>query len=264
MILDDIVTRRRADLEKTRGMPERVLRRIIGSQPPARDFAGALRRSGIQIIAEIKRASPVKGPLREELDPQQFAQMYEARGAAAVSVLTEPHFFHGSLTDLRHARLACGLPVLRKDFIVDAFQILEARANEADAVLLIAAVLDDRELAHLRAVAFSVGLEALVEVHTREEAQRALDAGATVIGINNRNLYDFTVDLRTTEEIAGYLPHDVTLVSESGIRSAEDVYLLRQWGVHAILVGESLVTSPDPGTKLAELVSAGRFDRVAH
>lgn len=263
MILDTIVERRRQDLERTRRMPEHLLRNIIAAKPPARNFAAALRRDGeVRVIAEIKRASPTKGVLRADLDLHWFAETYERAGAAAISVLTEKHFFQGDLNDMRQARGLVDIPVLRKDFIIDEYQILEARANDADAVLLIAAVLNQWQLNHLQAVAASVGLATLVEVHTPAEAERALAAEAAVIGVNNRNLEDFTVDLATTERLMGYLPAGMVVVSESGIRGPDDIRRVRDWGVHAVLVGEAIVTADDPGAALAELVLAGRPARV--
>ncbi|HEY8742153.1 MAG TPA: indole-3-glycerol phosphate synthase TrpC [Chloroflexota bacterium] len=263
MILDAIVVRRRQDMERTRRVPDRLIRTMIAEKPPVRDFAAALKRKGeVCVIAEIKRASPIKGVLRADLDHRWFAQTYEEAGAAAISVLTEKHFFQGSIHDMRQVHALVDIPVLRKDFIIDGYQVLEARANDADAILLIAAILDQRELNHLQAMAESVGIATLVEVHTPEEAERALAAEATVIGINNRNLEDFTVDLETTERLMGYLPAGCTVVSESGIRSADDIRRLREWGVNAVLVGEALVTADDPLAALAELVQAGRAARV--
>lgn len=263
MILDTIVARRRQDLERTRRVPDRLIRQIIAAKPPVRDFAAALRRDGeVRVIAEIKRASPTKGVLRADLDHRWFGQTYEEAGAAAISVLTERHFFQGSIHDMRQVHGLVDIPVLRKDFIIDGYQILEARANDADAVLLIAAVLDQGELNHLQAMAESVGLATLVEVHTPAEAERALAAEAPVIGINNRNLEDFTVDLETTERLMGYLPAGCVVVSESGIRTPDDIRRLGEWGVNAVLVGEALVTSEDPHAGLSQLVQAGRTARV--
>ncbi|MGI8913146.1 MAG: indole-3-glycerol phosphate synthase TrpC [Chloroflexota bacterium] len=263
MILDTIVARRRQDLERMHRLPDRLMRSIIAGKPPVRDFAAALKREGeVRVIAEIKRASPTKGILRADLDHQWFGQTYEEAGAAAISVLTEKHFFQGSIHDLRQVHGMVDIPVLRKDFIIDGYQILEARANDADAVLLIAAILDQAQLNHLQAVAESVGLATLVEVHTPAEAERALATGATVIGINNRDLEDFTVDLETTERLMGYLPAGGVAVSESGIRTPDDIRRLGEWGVNAVLVGEALVTAEDPRAALSQLVQAGRRARV--
>ncbi len=260
MILDTIVEKRREDLQRSKGaIPERLLRKIIATLPATRDFAGALRRPGeVAVIAEIKRASPIKGVLRADLDHRALAQTYEESGAAAISVLTEERHFQGSMNDLRQVRGLTTVPVLRKDFIVDPYQVLEARAGHADAVLLIVAVLDQYELNSLLATAESIGLTVLVEVHTPAEAERALSAEATIIGVNNRNLEDFRVDLETTERLMGYLPAGCTVVSESGIRTVDDVRRVRDWGVNAILVGEALVTSDNAGRDLAALVTAGR------
>jgi indole-3-glycerol phosphate synthase len=259
MILDTIVERTLQDLERTKKPPQRLVRQLIAAKPPARDFAGALRREGeTRVIAEIKRASPTRGVLRADLDHHWFAETYEQAGAAAISVLTERHFFRGSIHDLRQARGLVDVPVLRKDFIVDESQIIEARVNDADAVLLIAAILDQGQLNHLQAVAESLGLATLVEVHTPKEAEMALAAEATVIGINNRDLEDFSVDLETTERLMGYLPAGKVVVSESGIKGPDDVRRVRDWGVNAVLVGEALVTASDPRAALAALVQAGQ------
>lgn len=260
MILDDIVAKRREDLSRTRNaIPRRLLEKMIAEKPPARDFAAALRRPGeLAVIAEIKRASPSKGVLRADLNHIALAQTYEQAGAAAMSVLTEKRHFMGSINDMRQARYATSLPVLRKDFIIDEYQVLEARANDADAILLIVAALEQHELYSLLARAESVGLAALVEVHCTEEAARALDAEATIIGVNNRDLRTFDVDLQTTEQIMGYLPAGCTVVSESGIRGPAEMRQVREWGVNAVLVGEALVTADDPFAKLRALVEAGR------
>lgn len=263
MILDAIVERVQQDLERAKKTPERLMRQMIAAKAPARDFAGALRRAGeVRVIAEIKRASPTRGVLRADLDHHRFAQMYEQAGAAAMSVLTERRFFQGSIHDLRQARAQVSIPTLRKDFIIDDSQIFEARVNDADAVLLIAAILGQAQLNHLQAVAESVGLATLVEIHTPKEGEMALEADATVIGINNRNLEDFTVDLETTERLMGYLPAGKVVVSESGIRGPDDVRRVRDWGVNAVLVGEALVTAGDPLAALAALVEAGQPLRV--
>jgi indole-3-glycerol phosphate synthase len=224
------------------------------SAPAPRDFIGALRQVPFAVIAEIKRASPSKKWLNRELDPRDVARSYERGGASALSVLTEPEYFRGSPDDLVLARGAVGLPVLCKDFILGERQIYDARLWGADAVLLIAAILAPGELAHLIEVAGSVGMTALVETRQEDELEDALQAGARLVGINNRNLRDFTVDLETTFRLLPLVPHGVTVVSESGIRTAADLARLRGAGVHAALVGESLVTSPDPESRLRELL----------
>ncbi len=224
--------------------------------PAARDFAGALAAPGLQVIAEVKRRSPSAGSLAPALDPAAQAAAYEVGGAAAMSVLTEPDHFGGSLDDLRAVREAVGLPILRKDFTLHPAQVWEARAAGADAVLLIAAVLDDRELGALLAEAQAAGLAALVEVHTAAEARRAAAAGAGLIGVNNRDLATFTVDLATAEAIAPELPPDALRVAESGIAGATDAARMAAAGYHAVLVGEALVRAADPAALVAELRAA--------
>lgn len=246
-----------AVLEKQAGMLEALAR----SAPPTRDFAAALRpastagRPRLGLIAEIKRASPSKGPLNPGLDVAALARAYQEGGAAALSVLTEPQFFQGSFDDLKTARNGVALPVLRKDFILDAAQVYEARANGADAILLIVAILPSDILRTLRELAASLGMATLVEVHNKAELRQALDSGASIIGINNRDLVDFTVDLDTTFRLRPLIPPNVTVVSESGIHTAADVARLRGIGVHAVLIGEALVTSPRPEGKIRELLS---------
>lgn len=220
-------------------------------------FRNAVARDGhINVIAECKRRSPARGLLRRQYDPESIARAYERAGAAAVSVLTEPTFFDGSLDHLAAVRAAITLPVLRKDFIVDEYQMLEARASGADAVLLIVAALDDRQLATLLARAGDFELDALVEVHERLELQRALDAGATLIGVNNRDLRTLVVNGDICRELIARIPAGVVTVAESGLRSATELQELRVAGYRGFLVGERLMTSPDPGQALAELLAA--------
>ncbi len=225
--------------------------------PAARDLPGALAAPGLQVIAEVKRRSPSAGSLAPSLDPAAQATAYQAGGAAAVSVLTEPDHFGGSLDDLRAVREAVDLPILRKDFTLHPAQVVEARAAGADAVLLIAAVLDDRELAALLAAAADAGLAALVEVHTAGEARRAAAAGAGLVGVNNRDLATFTVDLATAEAIAPELPPGAVRVAESGIVDGAAAARMARAGYHAVLVGEALVRAADPAALVAELRSAG-------
>ena len=224
--------------------------------PPARPFAKALRGNGnaIRLIAEIKKASPSAGLIREDFNPPQIARSYEAGGAAAISVLTDEKYFQGNLEDMREARRSVDLPVLRKDFTLDAAQIYEARAAGADCVLLIVKMLSESELAELLTQAGNVGLDALVEVHNQRELDCALIAGAELVGINNRDLTTFEVDLETTLRLAGQIPDGVTVVSESGIRTSEDVARLRDAGVHAVLVGESLMRQADVEQAVRELM----------
>jgi indole-3-glycerol phosphate synthase len=221
-----------------------------------RDFARALRAQAPAFIAEIKRASPSKGVLAEAVNPQARAAEYERGGAAALSVLTEESFFRGSLADLVDARFASSIPVLRKDFTIDPFDIVEAAAHGADAILLIAAILGDSELRDFRESAAAYGMAALVEVHDAGELERALESGAEIVGVNNRDLRSFEVHLETSLDLAARMPEAVLKVSESGIRNAGDVARLRAAGFQAFLVGEQLMRAADPASELRAL--AGR------
>jgi indole-3-glycerol phosphate synthase len=250
-------------LEQTRAEVERRKREqpLDGNSPgvghastPRRSFRDALDRDGIGVIAEFKRRSPSAGALRERPDLPAIVGAYERGGAVAVSVLTEGPNFEGSLADLRDAREACGLPLLRKDFIVDPYQLHEALAAGADAVLLIVAALAQGDLASLHATARALGLDVLVEVHDRDELRIALDVGAEIVGVNNRDLRDFSVDLARTEALLDDVPSAVAVVSESGIARAEQVRRLRRRGVQAVLVGESLMRSADPAAALRALI----------
>jgi indole-3-glycerol phosphate synthase len=233
------------------------------AQHHPRGWAAALRRraaSGAAVIAEIKKASPSKGLIRADFDPAWLARRYRAGGAAALSVLTDEPFFQGSLRNLELASASAPLPCLRKDFIVDEYQIVEARAHRADAILLIAAALPGPELRHLAQVAQGFSLDVLVEVHTGEELDRVLEIlgeeGASAIGVNNRDLRSFEVSLETSLALVGRIPPSVVRVAESGIGSAADIVQLRGAGFDAFLIGESLMRQPDPGTALAELLGA--------
>ena len=226
------------------------------AQGPARDLAAALRAPGLSVIAEIKRRSPSAGDIDTSLDPVEQAVAYSSGGAAAISVLTEPHFFGGSLDDLAAVAAAVDVPVLRKDFTRNAAQIWEARAFGADAVLLIVAALDDASLASLVQVADEVGVTAIVEAHDVEEVGRALDAGATVVGVNNRDLTTFITDLSVAERAASALPADVVRIGESGVSSPEGAARMRNAGYDAILVGEALVRHPDPSAFVEQLRNA--------
>jgi indole-3-glycerol phosphate synthase len=223
-----------------------------------RDFVASLRQriasGGAAVIAEIKKASPSKGVLRENFRPAEIAESYDRHGAAAISVLTDMTFFQGSAAYLEAARAASSLPVLRKDFTIDPYQLFEARAMSADAVLLIAAILDDTQLADFEAMALAVGLAVLVEVHDDHELDRALRLATPLIGINNRNLRTFETSLDTTLSMLPRVPGERLVVSESGIHAAADVQRLRGAGVNAFLVGEAFMRAPDPGAALASLV----------
>jgi indole-3-glycerol phosphate synthase len=234
-----------------------VLRRRSGFASPPRDFVRALQpESGLAVIAEVKRRSPSAGDIDAALDPVAQARSYAAGGAAAISVLTEPDHFGGSLDDLRHVRAEVDLPVLRKDFIVSPDQVFEARVAGADAILLIVAALDDDLLARLLALTQQVGMAALVEAHDRGELERALEAGAEVIGVNNRNLATFEVDLATAESLGELLGEAVVAVAESGIHGPDDAARMASAGYGALLVGEALVRAPDPAALVTSLRQA--------
>ncbi len=222
--------------------------------PPTRDFRRALGGGDCAIIAEVKRRSPSRGVLRADFDPVRIAREYERHGAAAVSVLTDETFFGGSDADLTAVKGAISLPVLRKEFIIDPWQIHETRAIGADALLLIAAILGENQLREYRELAASLGLASLVEVHDREELEKALAAGAEIIGINNRDLKTFATDIGTSLALAPLVPADRIVVSESGIRSRAEIETLMKAGVRAFLIGETLVAAPDSGAKLRELL----------
>ncbi|MBU2226935.1 MAG: indole-3-glycerol phosphate synthase TrpC [Proteobacteria bacterium] len=255
MILDRIVEVKRREVAERKGTaPLSLLKKAVGSMPPTRDFQRALGGRLCAVIAEVKRRSPSRGVIREDFDPVCIARAYEAHGAAAVSVLTDETFFGGSDADLSAVKSAVSLPVLRKEFIIDPYQIHETRAIGADAILLIASILGESELREYRELAASLGLASLVEVHNRMELEKALGAGAKIIGINNRDLETFTTDIRTTLALAPFIPADRIAVSESGIRARADIEVLMQAGIGAFLIGETLVAAPDSGLKLAELM----------
>ncbi|HST54822.1 MAG TPA: indole-3-glycerol phosphate synthase TrpC [Solirubrobacteraceae bacterium] len=236
-----------------------VLRARARTRAAPSNFANALTRPGIGVIAEFKRRSPSAGPLRDDPDVAELVSAYERGGASALSVLTEGPHFGGSLEDLRAARAACGLPILRKDFIVDPYQLHEALAAGADAVLLIVAALAPDELGALHEQARALGLDVLVEVHDLTELQIALDVGARLIGVNNRDLRDFSIDLGRTLSLMPRIPEGVTVVSESGIAGPDQLRSLREAGVQAVLVGETLMRAPDPQAALRDLMSIDTF-----
>ena len=255
-ILDRIIAAKRQEIREVRTSPADLERRAA-SAPPPRDFRAALERGpDVQVIAEVKKASPSAGVMKADFDPAAVARLYQEHGAACVSVLTDGPFFQGSLADLEAVRAAVALPILRKDFILDRIQLLEARAAGADAVLLIAEVLDDATLSRLLREARELGLQTLVELYDHENLPRVLDAGARLVGVNNRDLRTFVTRLEHTLDLAEKMPADVCLVSESGIRTRADVERLRAAGVRAVLVGETLMRAADPGTKLRELRGA--------
>jgi indole-3-glycerol phosphate synthase len=254
-ILARIVARKREELAATRTPLQTLEKRANQALADRRDFREALRKCQPAIIAEMKKASPSRGVLSHSFDPARLAREYELGGAAALSVLTDQSFFQGSLEDLRAARGAASLPVLRKDFTVDEYHVVEAAAHGADAILLIAAILDDAQLRELRELAARYRMAALVEVHTEAELERALAAGADLIGVNNRDLKTFAVALETSLRIAPRIPSDVVKVAESGIHSAADIRLLREAGFDGFLVGEHLMQSAKPSEALHALMS---------
>jgi indole-3-glycerol phosphate synthase len=254
-VLDKIVARKRDEIVLRRGsMPEHALQQDCRGLPPTRDFRAALEKPGeVRIIAEVKKASPSAGVLRTDFDPVAIAEIYETHGAACISVLTDEPFFQGSLEHLKAVRKHVRLPLLRKDFILDRYQLFEARHAGADAVLLIAEILSDAELGELIDSARQMQLQTLVELYEPANLSRVLKAGARLIGVNNRDLRTFETRLEHTLEIAAQLPDDCLLVSESGIRNREDIRRLQSAGVNAVLIGETLMRSADIGAKLDEL-----------
>jgi len=257
-VLDEILAGVREDVElrQQRVSLERV-KELAAAAPPPLDAYAALRRPGVGVIAEVKRSSPSKGQLAEIPDPADLATEYAAGGARCISVLTEGRWFGGSLDDLVSVRAAVGVPVLRKDFVVSSYQVHEARAHGADLVLLIVAALEQKVLTGLLERIESLGMTALVEVHTEDEADRALEAGAQVIGVNARNLRTLEVDRSVFERIAPGLPNSVVKIAESGVRGPHDLIRYASAGADAVLVGEGLVTQKSPRDAVAELVNAG-------
>jgi len=257
-VLDDIVAGVREDLARRQAeTPESDLRAALLDVPPSRDPMPVFRRTGSSVIAEVKRRSPSRGDLADIPDPGVLAAAYQRGGAAAISVLTEERRFGGSLDDLRAVRSVVDVPVLRKDFVVSSYQLWEARAAGADLVLLIVAALTQNELDGLLDRALSIGLTPLVEVHDEEEVDRALEAGATLMGVNARNLRTLQVDRDTFARLAPRIPAHVVRVAESGVRGPHDVFEYAKQGANVVLVGESLVRGKQPRTAVADLVAAG-------
>lgn len=257
MILERIVADSLAELEdRKRRLPLAELRSMAQAQPPTVDFASALHGDSISLIAEVKKASPSRGVIRPDFDPVKIARTYAGNGASAISVLTEPKYFQGSLNYLRDISEALGnrgLPLLRKDFIIDPYQIYESRACGADSLLLIVAILTADKLEELLGLSHELGMDCLVEVHHEAELEIALASGVRIIGINNRDLNTFTVDLATTGRLRPLIPPDRVVVSESGIKGRSDMAKLRKWGVDAVLIGEALMSAPDIALKMKEL-----------
>jgi len=258
MILDDIVARKRLQLREEAGItPLSELERRALAAPAPLNFEAAIRSADLSVIAEVKKASPSKGLIVADFRPTETALAYVEGGTDCISVLTEQHFFQGSDDVLRLVRSAVGCPILRKDFLLEERQVLEARAIGADAILLIASILDDATLRRLFLFAEELGMATLMEAHTEDEAKRLVQAGGRIIGVNNRNLSTFVIDMGTFGRVRRVIPASCAAVAESGIHTAEDVRRLRQDGCDAILVGESLMRSSDPAKALAELKRAG-------
>jgi indole-3-glycerol phosphate synthase len=255
MILDEIVAHKRGEVARAKQeVPLAELQERIERVSPPRDFRTALRLEGISLIAEVKRSSPSRGDMLPGIDAVELAALYEQCGARAVSVLTDEKFFKGTLDDLRNVRQNLKIPCLRKEFVIDEYQIYEARAAQADAILLIVRILSDEQLRDYQALAISLGMQTLVETHTAAEIERAMNMRAHIIGINNRDLDTLKVDVNTTMELKRHVPGGYVLVSESGIYTRDHVKMLEDGGIDAVLVGESLVTSGDVRGKIRELL----------
>ena len=258
-ILDQIVAKKREELATSKAaMPLSALQEVIASLPSALDFAGALRGEGISLIAEVKKASPSKGLLRADFQPTQLAATYHDNGASAISVITDGHFLGepAHLTAVKESGASGDAPVLRKDFLFDPYQIYEARAIGADTYLLIVDILSPSQLTELIDLGRTLGMTPLVETHDADEIATAVDAGAEIIGINNRDLHTFVTDLATTESLAPLIPSDKVIVSESGISAPDDLARLEPLGINAVLVGEALVTADDTAAKVRSLTGA--------
>jgi indole-3-glycerol phosphate synthase len=256
MILDTIIENKRREVEEAKeALPLEEIKRGIGEAPPPADFYKAIDcGGGLRIIAEIKKASPSKGVLRDDFDPVKIALSYAEGGAAALSVLTDEQFFMGSLSYLGDIRNAVDIPLLRKDFIIDPYQVYEARLYGADALLLIVSALRQEILKELLDLTHSLGMNVVVEVHNEEELERALDAESRIIGVNNRDLRTFDVDLGVSARLSRKMPAGIIAIAESGISSGEDIKKLREQGVHVFLIGETFMKAHDPGVALKNLI----------
>ena len=257
MILDDIVAAKRQELARTkRAIPLEEIKKAAAAAAPALDFASSIKGHRIKLIAEIKKASPSAGVIREDFQPAAIAKIYADNGAAAISVLTESAFFQGNLKDLQDVRAAVGdrIPLLRKDFIFEPYQVYEARANGADSLLLITSILTVLQLKSLLNLSRKLGMEPVVEIHNRPELDAAVKSGAKIIGINNRNLTTFRTDLVTTTILRPHVPGDKIVISESGIRDSYDVAALRHNGADAVLIGEALMSASDIAAKMKEFL----------
>jgi len=261
MILDDIIENKAAEVKESKNsLPLELIMEQIKHALPSRNFFNAIKPDGhLKIISEVKRASPSKGVFRDDFDPVQIAKSYSSGGASAISVLTDEKYFKGSLTYLKNIREQVDTPLLRKDFIIDPYQVYQSRLFGADAVLLIVAALDQSTLKELLELTHTLQMNAVVEVHNGEELDRALDAGSRIIGINNRDLRTFDVDLNVSITLSKKVPGDSIVIAESGISSIEDIDRLRSEGVHVFLIGETFMKAPDPGQKLKDLIESGKY-----
>jgi indole-3-glycerol phosphate synthase len=255
MILQNIIESKREEVARQKEiLPLTELRQMLADRPPTRDFEGAIRHRDCAVIAEVKRSSPSKGRIREDFNPVEIAGIYEDNGASAISILTERKFFEGKAAYIPQIGRSVKLPLLRKDFIIDAYQINETRVLGADALLLIARILEEGQLRDFLGLSSELGLAALVEVHDAADMEKAVSSGARIVGINNRDLATFRTDLEVSIRLARMVPKGVTVVSESGIDSRGDIEKLMEAGIHAVLVGESLMREKDVGKKLRELL----------
>lgn len=258
MILDEIVAYKRTELSKTQKLiPLAEVQRQAWLQPPARNLSSVLNGDGVGIIAEVKKASPSKGVICRDFNPVDIARIYAQNGASAISVLTEGKYFLGALAYLKDIKDSLGSkcpPLLRKDFILDPYQVFESRANGADAILLIVAILTPERLKELLDLSHQLGMECMVEIHNEAEIEKALNTGARIIGINNRDLQTFDVDIQTTGRLRPLIPPDTLVVSESGIRGREDMRKMKERSVNAVLIGEALVSAPDIGARMREFI----------
>jgi indole-3-glycerol phosphate synthase len=255
-MLDKIIAQKREEVEQRKKVATiTYLQQLIARQKPALDLAMALKGDHIRLIAEVKQASPSRGMLSPNFNPIELARTYAEGGAAAISVLTEANYFMGSIEHLAAIKEVVGLPLLRKDFIFDFYQIYESRAYGADALLLIVAILSQEQLKELVSLSHSLGLRCLVEVHNEDEVERAVHSEAEIIGINNRDLNTLSIDINMTRRLRPLIPQERIVISESGIRSKRDIEKLGKWGVDAVLVGEALVTAGDVWAKMKELLS---------
>lgn len=261
MILDEIIENKTSEVEISKNsLPLEQIQEQIKDALPSRNFFDAIKPEGeLKIISEVKHASPSKGIFREDFDPVEIAKSYSAAGASAISVLTDQKYFKGELSYLKNIRQNVDTPLLRKDFIVDPYQVYEARLFGADAILLIVAVLDQPALSKLLELTHSLQMNAIVEVHDEHELDRALEADVRIIGINNRDLRTFDVDLNVSIKLSKRVPKDKIVIAESGIGSIGDIDNLRAEGVHVFLIGETFMKAPDPGQKLNELIKSSRY-----